>query len=197
MRSFSVLSVFHVLATLAALALAATQSKGKDVIKFSGQRVVFYSVDPDINALIGRLNTEVRADLYNATLINGGTTAPNRTIFETNINHLLGPTDFMLFGIRNYDAFMAFYETSPPIMRCYTVGNPIIASSMVVYDPSVPMHVPLNLMVIGGGNETARIEYDLPSSVISLKGAKNKDLYKAATSLDSKLEIMVRKVTGN
>jgi hypothetical protein len=67
---------------------------------------------------------------------------------------------------------------------------------MALLDPTAPLHVPLTL-VVGGDGEITRIEYDLPSSLIGHKGKKASQLLNAAKVLDAKVDIMVRKVTGN
>lgn len=78
----------------------------------------------------------------------------------------------------------------------YTIGNPLIAQTMLQHDLTAGLHVPPKLLVLEleGGKGTS-ILYDLPSSVI-LAGKEDADLKKAAGKLDEKFEDMVRKVLG-
>lgn len=102
-------------------------------------------------------------------------------------------------------------RTDTRVTRTYTIGNPLIARTMLQHDMIAGLYVPLRLVVQGQGQsrdnnnngqelELSRIVYDLPSSVIAadVGGVQERiELQKAAEALDAKLETMVRRVTGN
>lgn len=108
-----------------------------------------------------------------------------------------------MFNHLPYDAFMKWFNDGKPVrvMRRYTLGNPLIAQTMLKHDPLAGLHVPVDLMILGGpegkmDEGAASIVYELPSSLMNIPRS-NTELRKAATALDSKLEAMVRGVTGN
>jgi len=91
--------------------------------------------------------------------------------------------------------------TTPP-MLAYTIGNPIIAQTMMVHDYVAPLHVPLRILIIEDtpANNGCTVTWDLPSSVIAIGALKNKtqeaELKAAAVALDEKLETFIQYFTG-
>lgn len=74
------------------------------------------------------------------------------------------------------------------------LGNPLVAETMLQYDLTAGLFVPVELLVRersagdGGGVD---LVYVLPSSLIAGVGEKNGDLLKAAKALDEKLKALV------
>jgi hypothetical protein len=57
--------------------------------------------------------------------------------------------------------------------RMYTIGNPLIAWTMIKHDLGVGLNVPVRLMIYeDAGSGTVRLAYDLPSSLMSRLGVK-------------------------
>lgn len=169
---------------------------GKIVKPFSGQRIVF-TTTLDLKTLLSNIDAEIRKEPGLTTWTAGNIDKLDKTSFEEVIKSRLGPSGFMFFGIRIFSFIKKHYRTESPFVCTYTIGNPIVAQTMAVKEPSAMMHVPIRLVVISGDNEPTRVEYNLPSSVIAINGPADGDVYKAAVELDEKFESMIRKVTAN
>lgn len=78
--------------------------------------------------------------------------------------------------------------------QVYTIGNPLIAQTMLQQDLKVGLHVPPKLLVqeLEGGKGTC-VVWDLPSSVV-VAGAMSPQMKKDAELLDDKFERMVRRI---
>ena len=80
-----------------------------------------------------------------------------------------------------------------PETQVFTIGNPLIAQTMLQHDLTAGLHIPPKFLVKEGpGGEGTVLLYDLPSSVMAI--GKDEELLKAAKVLDGKFESMVRKV---
>ena len=78
----------------------------------------------------------------------------------------------------------------------YTIGNPLIAMTMLKHEAAAGLNVPVRIMIYeeaGGG--TTRFVYDLPSSLMSVLG--NEQVMNAARKLDEKLIALAVDVTGS
>jgi uncharacterized protein (DUF302 family) len=70
--------------------------------------------------------------------------------------------------------------------RMYTIGNPLIARTMLEHDIAAGLNVPVRLMIYeDAASRTTRLAYDLPSSLMS--GLQNEKVAAAAKKLDAKL----------
>jgi uncharacterized protein (DUF302 family) len=79
--------------------------------------------------------------------------------------------------------------------RMYTIGNPLIARTMLEHDIAAGLNVPVRLMIYEEpASRTTRLTYDLPSSLMS--GLKNKKVATAAEKLDAKLIALAVHATG-
>ena len=77
----------------------------------------------------------------------------------------------------------------------YTIGNPLIARTMLEHDIAAGLNVPVRLMIYEDpASGTTRLTYDLPSSLMS--GLKNKKVNAAAKKLDAKLIALAVDATG-
>lgn len=84
-----------------------------------------------------------------------------------------------------------------PEMHVYTIGNPILAQSILKHRPISGLYVPLRLMVMGrytDSNLGTILVYDLPSSMIATDDRG--ELRAAAEVLDRKLDELVREVSS-
>jgi uncharacterized protein (DUF302 family) len=78
----------------------------------------------------------------------------------------------------------------------YTIGNPLIARTMLKHDPAAGLNVPIRLLIYEHAKSaTTRIAYDLPSSLMSVLG--NDEVTAAAEKLDAKLIALAVHVTGS
>ena len=75
----------------------------------------------------------------------------------------------------------------------YTIGNPLLAHSLMLHDVRAALNVPLRLLVLENPDTGGtKITYHLPSSVLTL--TDNPDLRVDAEALDLKLERMLTNV---
>ncbi|MGO8719528.1 MAG: DUF302 domain-containing protein [Acidobacteriaceae bacterium] len=78
----------------------------------------------------------------------------------------------------------------------YTIGNPLIAQTMIRHDIQVGLNVPVRVLVYeDAAAKTGRIGYDLPSSLMAR--LKNEQITTAAKLLDDKLATLALHCTGN
>ncbi len=79
--------------------------------------------------------------------------------------------------------------------RMYTIGNPLIAQTMLKHDIAAGLNVPVRLMIYeDAANRTTRLVYDLPSSLMI--GLQNEMVAAAAKKLDAKLIALAIHATG-
>jgi uncharacterized protein (DUF302 family) len=79
--------------------------------------------------------------------------------------------------------------------RMYTIGNPLIARTMLEHDTAAGLNVPVRLMIYEDAvSRTTRLAYDLLSSLMS--GLQNKKVASAAKELDAKLIALAVHATG-
>ncbi len=77
----------------------------------------------------------------------------------------------------------------------YTIGNPLIAQTMLKHDLRVGLNVPVRLMIYENNTDgTVRLAYDQPSSLMSR--LKNEDVTTAAKKLDAKLHELCERAAG-
>jgi uncharacterized protein (DUF302 family) len=78
----------------------------------------------------------------------------------------------------------------------YTIGNPLIARTMLEHDIAAGLNVPVRLMIYEDAvTGTTRLAYDLPSSLMS--GLENEKVAAAAKKLDAKLIALAIHATGS
>ena len=77
----------------------------------------------------------------------------------------------------------------------YTIGNPLIARTMIKYDLGVGLNVPVRIAVYEERSSgKVRVAYHLPSSLMS--ALHDKDVSEAAQALDAKLIALAELVSG-
>ena len=105
-----------------------------------------------------------------------------------------GSSSFMRFLTIDH-GWMARYGSRKARSRMYTIGNPLIAQTMLRHSVPAGLNVPVRILIyedIESG--TTRFAYDLPSSLMSV--LKNDDVTAAARLLDAKLIALARLVMG-
>jgi uncharacterized protein (DUF302 family) len=114
--------------------------------------------------------------------------------FQASVQSRAGSSGFMRFLTVDHGAWMARVGLNAKA-RMYTIGNPLIARTMLEHDVAAGLNVPLRLMIYEEpATRTTRLSYDLPSSLMS--GLKNKKVTVAAKKLDSKLIALAVHATG-
>jgi uncharacterized protein (DUF302 family) len=105
--------------------------------------------------------------------------------FETSVHSREGTSGFMRFLTVDHGAWLARIGLNAKA-RMYTIGNPLIARTMLEHDIAAGLNVPVRLMIYEDtASWTTRLAYDLPSSLMS--GLQNEKLAAAAKKLDAKL----------
>ncbi|XHR29513.1 MAG: DUF302 domain-containing protein [Chthoniobacteraceae bacterium] len=114
--------------------------------------------------------------------------------FEIRIRAHEGSSGFMRFLTTDHGAWLGRVGLSAKA-RMYTIGNPLIARTMLEHDISAGLNVPVRLMIYEDApSRTTRLTYDLPSSLMS--GLQNEKVDKAAKKLDAKLNALAVYATG-
>lgn len=114
--------------------------------------------------------------------------------FEARIRSREGASGFMRFLTIDHVAWLARNGLDAKA-RMYTIGNPLIAWTMIKHDLGAGLNVPIRLMIYeDAGSRTVRLAYDLPSSLMSRLG--DKEVAAAARKLDVKLGALAELATG-
>ena len=114
--------------------------------------------------------------------------------FETGVHSREGTSGFMRFLTVDHGAWLARIGLNARA-RMYTIGNPLIARTMLEHDIAAGLNVPVRLMIYEDAvSRTTRLVYDLPSSLMS--GLQNEKVAAAAIKLDAKLIALAIHATG-
>ena len=114
--------------------------------------------------------------------------------FETSVHSREGTSGFMRFLTIDHGAWLARIGLKAKA-RMYTIGNPLIARTMLEHDTAAGLNVPVRLMIYEDvASRTTRLAYDLPSSLMS--GLQNEKVAAAAKKLDAKLIALATHATG-
>ncbi len=113
--------------------------------------------------------------------------------FEQRMRAGEGPSGFMTFFAADHGAWLSLLG-QPAKAKLFVLGNPLIARTMLKYDVSIGLNVPVRVIAYEGADGQARIAYDLPSSLMAYTG--DEALLDAARRLDAKLETLAEAATG-
>ena len=113
--------------------------------------------------------------------------------FEADIRAREGTSGFMRFLIVDHGAWLARVGVNAKA-RMYTIGNPLIAQTMIKHDLGAGLNVPIRLMIYEDASGKVRLAYDLPSSLMSR--LHNEEVTTAANALDAKLGALAELATG-
>jgi len=113
--------------------------------------------------------------------------------FEDGVRSREGASGFMRFLTVDH-GWMARYGSSAR-SRMYTIGNPLIARTMLEHEVAAGLNVPIRLLIYEDAKSgTTRLAYDLPSSLMSV--FENGKVTAAAKKLDAKLAALAAHATG-
>ena len=114
--------------------------------------------------------------------------------FEGRVRSREGTSGFMRFLTVDHGPWLARIGLNAKA-RMYTIGNPLIARTMLEHDIAAGLNVPVRLMIYEDAmSRTTRLAYDLPSSLMS--GLQNEKVAAAAKKLDAKLIALAIHATG-
>ena len=114
--------------------------------------------------------------------------------FESRVKSREGKSGFMRFLTVDHGAWLARIGLNARA-RMYTIGNPLIARTMLEHDIAAGLNVPVRLMIYEDAvSRTTRLTYDLPSSLMS--ELQNEKVAAAAKKLDAKLIALAIHATG-
>jgi uncharacterized protein (DUF302 family) len=105
--------------------------------------------------------------------------------FESQVKSRESTSGFMRFLTVDHGSWMTRVGLKAKA-RMYTIGNPLIARTMLEHDIAAGLNVPVRLMIYEEpATRTTRVTYDLPSSLMG--GLQNEKVTAAAKKLDAKL----------
>ena len=114
--------------------------------------------------------------------------------FEKTTRSHEGSSGFMRFLTVDHGAWLKHIGLNAKA-KMYTIGNPLIAATMIKFDLQAGLNVPVRLLIYEHtATGTVRLAYDLPSSLMSR--LQNKDVAAAAKKLDMKLIALAKLATG-
>src|SRR6476469_2718073 len=114
--------------------------------------------------------------------------------FESQVKSRESTSGFMRFLTVDHGSWMTRIGLKAKA-RMYTIGNPLIARTMLEHDIAAGLNVPVRLMIYEEpASRTTRLTYDLPSSLMS--GLHNEKVTAAAKKLDAKLIALAVHATG-
>ncbi|HEV7732797.1 MAG TPA: DUF302 domain-containing protein [Candidatus Binatia bacterium] len=115
--------------------------------------------------------------------------------FERLVRAREGSSGFMRFLTADHGMW-ARLEGMEFRAKMYTIGNPLIAMTMLRHDVGAGLNVPVRVLISEDPtNGTTRVAYDLPSSLMAVLG--NDALMEPARALDAKLIKLAVDVTGS
>jgi uncharacterized protein (DUF302 family) len=113
--------------------------------------------------------------------------------FEALMRSHEGSSGFMRFMTTDHGRWLAHIGLHFKA-KMYTIGNPLIARTMIKQDIGAGLNVPIRLMIYEDSQGKACLGYDLPSSLMSR--LRNEEVIAAARKLDEKLVALAELATG-
>jgi uncharacterized protein (DUF302 family) len=114
--------------------------------------------------------------------------------FQSQVKSRESTSGFMRFLTVDHGAWMARIGLNAKA-RMYTIGNPLMARTILEHDVAAGLNVPVRLMIYEEpATRTTRVTYDRPSSLMS--GLKNEKVTAAAKKLDAKLIALAVHASG-
>jgi uncharacterized protein (DUF302 family) len=120
--------------------------------------------------------------------------AKTKQEFEEIIRKLESTSGFMRFLTLDHGAWMKKFEGGTAKAKMYTIGNPLIARTMLKHEMRAGLNVPIRVIIFQDVDKKTRLGYHLPSSLMAVYG--NRDVQKACFALDEKLEQLAKTAMG-
>jgi len=114
--------------------------------------------------------------------------------FEQLVREQEKTSGFMRFLTVDHGAWMRRFESGTTQSKMYTIGNPLIARTMLRHEMAAGLNVPVRVHIFEDAEKKVHFGYHVPSSLMSVYG--NAEVMKACEALDAKLDRLARAVTG-
>ncbi|KAF8639717.1 hypothetical protein AX17_000979 [Amanita inopinata Kibby_2008] len=164
----------------------------KTITTFTAQLVTFESTS-SFKEVIARLDSALNKEGSKQIMVKLGA-ATSKGEVEELVNGTRGTSDLLYFFEINHHKWLNVYEERQcPAAVIYTIGNPIIAHTIIKHDIRAAYNIPPRLLVLENPDRSGvKVIYHLPSSVMALTNDTN--IRAAAEYLDSKLDKLVTSV---
>jgi uncharacterized protein (DUF302 family) len=113
--------------------------------------------------------------------------------FERRVREVLGASGFTRFLTIDHGEWVSKRDR-PTRFMLYTIGNPLIAITMIEHDIEAGLDVPVRLAIYEHPDGKTRLVFNKPSSLMS--GLGNEGVKSAALKLDAKMMALAEAVTG-
>lgn len=114
--------------------------------------------------------------------------------FERLVREQERTSGFMRFLTVDHGAWMRDFEGGTKQSKMYTIGNPLIARTMLRHEMAAGLNVPVRVHIFEDAGKKVHFGYHVPSSLMSIYG--NAEVIKACEALDAKLDRLARVVTA-
>ncbi len=151
-----------------------------------------YVSDQPFDNVVAALE-KVTGDVTDGKYASEIASAKDKEDFEERTRNFEADSGFMRFLSLNHGGFLTLMGF-PAKVRQYTIGNPMIAATMLLHDIGAALNVPVRLVIYEGTDGHTRLGYDRPSSLVERLG--NPELNAAARKLDAKLAALAERVTA-
>jgi uncharacterized protein (DUF302 family) len=112
---------------------------------------------------------------------------------ERRVQKVLGPSGFTRFLTIDHGKWVSMRGTPTKFIQ-YTLGNPMIAITMMKHHIEAGLDVPVRLAIYEHPDGKVRLVFNTPSSLMS--GLGNDDVQAAAHKLDAKMMALGEAITG-
>lgn len=117
----------------------------------------------------------------------------NTEDLERRVREVLGPSGFTRFLTIDHGRWISMRGTPTKFIQ-FTLGNPMIAITMMKHHIEAGLDVPVRLAIYEDADGKVRVVFNTPSSLMS--GLANKDVEAAALKLDAKMMALAEAITG-
>jgi uncharacterized protein (DUF302 family) len=114
--------------------------------------------------------------------------------FERRVRDVLGPSGFTRFLTIDHGEWLTL-QGRPTRFIQFTLGNPLIAITMMKHHIEAGLDVPVRLCIYEHPDGKTRLVFNTPSSLMS--GLANEEVNAAALKLDAKMMALAEAVTGS
>ena len=121
-------------------------------------------------------------------------TAKTTAEFEEIIRKQESTSGFMRFLTLDHGVWMKKFEGGTAQAKMYTIGNPLIARTMLRHEMAAGLNVPVRVLIFQSGDKKTRLGYHVPSSLMAVYG--NAAVMAACSDLDAKLERLAKTAVG-
>lgn len=112
---------------------------------------------------------------------------------ERRVKDVLGPSGFTRFLTIDHGEWVSMRGTPAKFIQ-FTLGNPMIAITMMQHHIEAGLDVPVRLAIYEHVDGKVRVVFNTPSSLMS--GLENEEVERAALKLDAKMMALGAAITG-